>query len=49
MLEILKQPDHEGYEEYQEWLPGDFDPGYCNLDMVNNTLLMKNFGIEDDY
>ncbi|KKK72253.1 hypothetical protein LCGC14_2905730, partial [marine sediment metagenome] len=26
MLEILKDPDHEEYEEYMEWLGDDFNP-----------------------
>ncbi len=26
MLEILKQPEHEEYESYIEWLGGEFDP-----------------------
>ncbi|MBN1338182.1 MAG: plasmid pRiA4b ORF-3 family protein [Bacteroidales bacterium] len=38
MLEILKQPDHEEYENYLEWLGTDFDPGYFDMDEINRTL-----------
>lgn len=44
MLEILKQPDHEEYEEYIEWLGGEFDPAYFNKDEVNELLKSEDFG-----
>jgi hypothetical protein len=28
MLEILKDSEHEEYEDTVEWLGGDFDPEY---------------------
>ncbi|NOZ83772.1 MAG: plasmid pRiA4b ORF-3 family protein [Epsilonproteobacteria bacterium] len=44
MLEILKQPDHEEYENYIEWLGGEFDPEYFDKDEVNELLREKNYG-----
>ncbi|GAO27816.1 plasmid pRiA4b ORF-3 family protein [Geofilum rubicundum] len=39
MLEILKQPDHEEYESYIEWLGGEFDPKSFNKEVVNALFL----------
>jgi hypothetical protein len=44
MLEILKQTDHEEYEEYIEWLGEDFDPKYFDKDEINEMLKTKDFG-----
>ena len=44
MLEILKQPEHEEYESYIEWLGDDFDPEYFNKDEKNKMLKEKDFG-----
>jgi len=44
MLEILKDPEHEEYEKYLEWLGGDFDPEDFDKDEVNEMLRTKNFG-----
>ncbi|MCF6366013.1 MAG: plasmid pRiA4b ORF-3 family protein [Bacteroidales bacterium] len=38
MLEILKDPDHEEYEEYIEWLGEEFDPKYFNKKEINEML-----------
>ena len=38
LLEILKQPEHEEYESYIEWLGEDFDPEYFDKDEVNRLL-----------
>ncbi len=44
MLEILKQPEHEEYESYIEWLGDEFDPAYFNKDAVNQVFRgMKRF------
>ena len=44
MLEILKQPEHEEYEDYIEWLGDEFDPEYFDKDEVNQVLRgMKRF------
>jgi hypothetical protein len=44
MLEILKQPEHEEYDSYIEWLGGEFDPEYFNQDEVNDLLDQKDYG-----
>jgi hypothetical protein len=38
MLEILKQPGHEEYEEYMDWLGEEFDPGFFDKDSVNRIM-----------
>jgi hypothetical protein len=38
MLEILKQPEHEEYESYIEWLGDEFNPEYFDKDTVNQLL-----------
>jgi hypothetical protein len=44
ILEILKQPNHEEYESYIEWLGDDFDPEYFSADDINKMLQKKDFG-----
>lgn len=44
MLEVLKQPDHEEYESYIEWLGEIFDPEYFDKDEINTMLKRKDFG-----
>lgn len=44
MLDILKQPDHEEYESYSEWLGDEFDPEYFDKDEINKMLKEKDFG-----
>lgn len=44
LLEILKDPDHEEYDSYLEWLGGKFDPGYFDKDKVNDCLREEDFG-----
>ena len=44
MLEILKDSNHEEYEEYIEWLEDDFNPEYFDKDEINQLLRgMKRF------
>jgi len=38
MLEVLKQPKHEEYESFMEWLGGEFDPEYFDIEEVNELL-----------
>jgi len=47
LLEILANPQHEEYEEIMEWLGGEFDPDYFNLEEINEMLKEKNFGCFD--
>ncbi len=42
MLDILKQPNHEEYEEYIEWLGGDFNPEEFSVNYVNIELSFLN-------
>ena len=44
MLKILRQPDHEEYESFIEWLGDEFDPDYFNKDEVNDLLKEKDYG-----
>jgi len=46
MLEILKDPDHEEYESFKEWLGGRYDPEQFNLNKVNKLLKSKDFGCQ---
>ena len=38
MLEILKDPGHEQYEETLEWVGDTFDPGLFDIEAVNKLL-----------
>ncbi len=44
MLEVLKNPENEEYEDYIDWVGEDFDPEYFNIDEVNKLLKTKDFG-----
>jgi len=47
MLEILKNPKHEEYESYIQWLGGEFDPEYFDKEAVNEMLLTEDYGCID--
>ena len=38
LLEILKNPEHAEHEEMSEWLGGEFDPKFVDLDEINAIL-----------
>ena len=38
LLEIVKNPEHEDYENFIEQMGGDFDPKHFDLDEVNAVL-----------
>jgi len=38
MLEVLKNPDHEEYESYIEWLGEEFDPEFFDKNEINKWL-----------
>ena len=38
MLEVLQDPDDPEREEYLEWLGDKFDPGYINLEEINELM-----------
>jgi len=44
LLNILKHPEHEEYENFAEWLGDDFDPEYFDMDIINGMLKQKDFG-----
>ena len=37
LLEIIKDPNHEEYEDMMDWLGGDFDPQEFDLDSINKV------------
>lgn len=47
LLEILKDPEHEEYEEYSDWLGDEFDPTYFDIEEVNDMLRSEDFGTID--
>ncbi len=47
LLEILKDPTHEEYEELLEWLGDGFDPTYFNKEEVNELLKKEDYGCFD--
>ena len=44
LLEILKNPADDEYESYIEWLGGEFDPEYFDINEVNELLKEEDFG-----
>ncbi len=44
MLNVLKNPQHEEYDSYLEWLGGEFDPDHFNKEEVNELLQEEDFG-----
>lgn len=44
MLRILKNPDHEEYGSFIEWLGGGFDPDFFDAEEVNSELRLPDYG-----
>ena len=44
LLEIIKDPGNEEYEEMMDWLGGGFDPEEFNIDDINESLQEEDFG-----
>jgi hypothetical protein len=44
MLDIIKNPGHEEYEDYKEWLEEDFDPEFFDMHRVNTMLRTRGYG-----
>jgi hypothetical protein len=44
MLEIIKDKNHEEYEDTIEWMGTDFDPDYFDIDDTNEALAQKDYG-----
>jgi hypothetical protein len=47
MLEVLKHPEQEEYEELMDWLGDEFDPEYFDMDVINKLLSSKDYGCPD--
>lgn len=47
MLEILKDPKHEEHEDLKEWIGGEFDPTFFDLEEANEVL-EAGYADEDD-
>jgi hypothetical protein len=47
MLEILKNPDHEEYDSFIEWLGEEFDPESFDKEAINKMLLTEDYGCLD--
>lgn len=45
LLKILKDPEHEEYEQWKTWLPEDFDPEHFDLAEVNSALSLRKWKI----
>ena len=45
LVEIMKDPEHEEYEEMVEWLGGKFDPEAFDKKEVNKMLKSKGYGV----
>lgn len=45
LLKIIKDPEHEEYEQWKTWLPEDFDPEHFDLAEVNSALSLRKWKI----
>jgi len=44
ILEIIKNSGHEDHESVMEWLGGEFDPEYFNINEINSFLGKEDYG-----
>lgn len=44
LLHTISNPKHEDYESMIEWLGGEFDPDYFDMDQTNRQLKQKDYG-----
>ncbi len=44
LLEVIKDPGNEEYEEMMEWLGGIFDPEEFDIDGINEALQQSDYG-----
>src|SRR5208337_4543131 len=44
LIEILKSPGNEEYEDMIDWLGGEYDPEEFNIDEINEMLKEKDYG-----
>jgi hypothetical protein len=40
-LKALKDPSHPEHEDMLEWIGGDYDPAFFDLDAVNQQLVPR--------
>lgn len=45
LLTILSNPAHQEYDEWIEWLGGEFDPKVFNIEEVNKMLHSEDYGV----
>jgi len=45
LLEILKNPDHEEYEDWKTWVGKEYDSEQFDINMVNWLLQQRNYGL----
>ena len=44
LLEIISNPKHKEHKEMMEWLGGDFDPDYFDIQEINGLLKEEDYG-----
>lgn len=47
LLEVIKDPDHEEFDELSDWLGDNFTPEEFDLKIVNELLKTKDYGVVD--
>jgi hypothetical protein len=41
----LKNPNHPEHKMYKEWIGGDYDPEYFDMEVINDLLMEDNYGM----
>lgn len=44
LLKTISNPKHEDYESMMEWLGGEFDPDFFDINQINQQLKQKDYG-----
>lgn len=44
LIRTISNPRHEDYDSMMEWLGGEFDPNFFDVDQINQQLKQKNYG-----
>jgi hypothetical protein len=44
LLKTISNPKHEDYESMMEWLGGEFDPDFFDMNQINRQLKQKDYG-----
>jgi len=45
LLKIISNPNNDEYDEMMEWLGNDFDPEHFDIELINERLKRKNYGL----